>query len=143
MKNTTKFVILPLLTGVLLACNAMLPPFAATTSPGSSTTVPGAPPAGTSGPAGQPLANWEGIPIMPGAVSAENDAKGYTYSIKASLDDVKNFYVQQLGSQGWQPLGSGQASANSLIMIFSNGSDTVTVSVIPQSEGALYVFLTK
>ncbi len=143
MKNTTKFIILLLLTGVLLACNAMLPPFAATTSPQSAATGPGAPPAGTSGPAGQPFANWEGIPIMPGAVSAENDAKGYTYSIKASLDDVKNFYTTQLGQQGWQVMGSGQASATSLIMIFSKGSDTVTVSVIPQSEGTLYVFLTK
>lgn len=140
MKNTTKLAILSVFAGVLLACNAMLPPFAATTSPQSTATGPGAPPAGTSG---QPLVNWEGIPIMPGAVSAENDAKGYTYSIRASVNDVKNFYTTQLGSQGWQVMGSGQASANSLIMIFTKGSDTVTVSVIPQSDSTLYVLLAK
>jgi hypothetical protein len=145
VKNTIKLAILFTLTGALLACDAMLPRLAATTEPGSAvtTSAPSTNASSVPAPSGKPSAEWEGIPVMPGAVAAENDAKGYTYSVKASVDDVKNFYVQQLGQQGWQLLGGGQATTNSLIMIFTKGSDTVTVSAIPQSDGTLYVFLAK
>jgi len=43
-------------------------------------------------PSGTPLAVWQGIPIMPSAISGETTADVYQFTIRTSVDEVANYY---------------------------------------------------
>ena len=47
-------------------------------------------------PAGQPAAAWNGIPIMPGAIAGEGDEEGYVFTLKATSQQVQEYYQQGL-----------------------------------------------
>lgn len=81
---------------------------------------------------------------MPGALAGQGDSQGYSFIILASVDQIGQFYKNELTSQGWTLLASGKGSTNeSVILIFMKESSTFSVSIIPQSDGTVYVLLVK
>jgi hypothetical protein len=94
-------------------------------------------------PSGTPVANWEGLPVMPNAIAGDSDATGYSFTVKASTEEIQNFYEKEMPKLGWNTLGIGQGTTNAIILIFMKGSSTVSVGIIPQSDDLVYVLLTK
>jgi hypothetical protein len=94
-------------------------------------------------PLGTPVANWQGIPVMPSAISGDGDEQGYSYSVEASLDEVQKFYEKEMALLGWNLLASGQGTTGAILIIFTKEQDTASVSVIPQLGGLVYVTLVK
>jgi hypothetical protein len=94
-------------------------------------------------PSGNPLSEWDGIPIMPNAIAGEGDGKGYAFTINASPEDIEEFYARELTKLGWILFVSGQGESNTLIMVFAKDSATLSVSIIPLSDGNTYVLLVK
>jgi hypothetical protein len=94
-------------------------------------------------PSGVPVANWEGIPVMPSALAGDDNGKSYSFTVKASPDEVQNFYEKEMGKLGWAMFATGQGTTNALMLIFMKGSATVSVSIIPQPDGLMYVMLVK
>ena len=94
-------------------------------------------------PSGKPASEWEAIPIMPNAIAGEGDSKGYAFTINASPDEIQKFYENELAKLGWNVFASGQGTTDAVLLIFMKDAGTLSVSVIPQSDGTMYVLLVK
>ena len=53
-------------------------------------------------PSGTPLADWEGIPVMPGAIGGETANGGYQFTTAADLDEIMGFYETELTNLGFE-----------------------------------------
>jgi len=80
---------------------------------------------------------------MPNAIAGEGDSKGYAFTIKTTADEVLKFYEKEMAKLGWDILAVVQGTTNAVLIIFTKGSDTVTISIIPQPDGLMYVLLVK
>ena len=86
---------------------------------------------------GKPASAWKGIPIMPGAISGEGDQEGYVFTVKATPQQVQDYYQTELGKLGWQ-LSSRSEEGSSLILLFMNSASSVlTVNVLARQDTAL------
>lgn len=94
-------------------------------------------------PSGKPLNEWEGIPVMPDAIAGEGDSTGYSFTIDALPEDIQTYYEKELAKLGWDIFASGQGETNAVLLIFMKNTNTLTVSIIPQSDGIMYVMLVK
>ena len=95
-------------------------------------------------PTGKPDSKWEGFPIMPNAIAGEGDSKGYSFTIKASADDIQSFYAKELKKLGWNLFANGNGNnTGTILLMFMKGTDTFMVSIIPQPDGIMYVLLVK
>ncbi|MFN8382845.1 MAG: hypothetical protein U0V02_12930 [Anaerolineales bacterium] len=112
-----------------------------TNTPVPSTETPSAPVLPM--PSGKPLNEWEGIPVMPDAIAGEGDSTGYSFTINALPEDIQTYYEKELAKLGWNIFASGQGETNAILLIFMKGTATLTVSIIPQSDGIIYVMLVK
>ncbi len=94
-------------------------------------------------PTGNPAKEWEGIPIMPNAIAGEGDSKGYSFTIKASVDEIQKFYETKLAKLGWNAFASGQGTTDAVMLIFMKDTAVLSISIIPQPDGIMYVLLVK
>lgn len=154
-----KIAYLLVLTSLLLAsCSALAPQPTATPVPtdtpiptdtpeptdtplptATATLPPTATPTEASGPdklvpQGTPDKEWHGIKIMPGAIAGSGDDESYRFTVKASVEDIKDFYVKELGDAGWTLLGDGVAANEGGLLIFIKDTATFTVSIIPSDD---------
>lgn len=117
----------------------VLTPIASTKTPSSPTTTPDI--MAQLAPEGQPASQWDGIPIMPGATTGEGDAEGYVFTVKATLQQIKEFYNLELGKLGWQPLSTDEEDASLTLMFMNNASATLTISVVTKGDEALVLLV--
>src|SRR5258706_8460862 len=163
MKNIGKAILLSVLVITLASCSSFAPkptetPVSTETSLPTSTNTPEPtntptktpiPPTDTPSapvlqmPSGKPSSEWEGIPVMPKAIAGEGDSKGYSFTINASPDEIQKFYEKELGKLGWNMFASGQGATNAILLIFMKDTGTLSVSIIPQPDGTMYVLLVK
>lgn len=170
MKTISKAIILSVMAIMLASCNTFAPKPTETPTPthtslptsthtpeptSTSTEMPTpVPPTETPSspslpmPTGKPLSNWENIPIMPGALAGDektnNGATGYSFTIKASTDEIQNFYETELGKLDWSALAVGEgAEKGTVLMIFMKGTAALSVSIIPQPDDIMYVLIVK
>ena len=88
------------------------------------------------------ISEWQGIPIMPGAVTGDGDEEGYVFTIRATPRQIREYYELELGKLGWQS-SVEEEGATSLVLTFTNASSEIlTVSILTKGEEAL-VLLTK
>jgi hypothetical protein len=92
-------------------------------------------------PHGQPLSEWNGIPIMPGAIEGEGDASSYRFTTTASWVEIQAFYASQLSQLGWELLGSAEGKNGAVMLIFDGGEKTVSVSIVPNGETSIVVIV--
>jgi hypothetical protein len=163
MKTIDKAILLSVLVIALASCNTFapqptetptptetsLPTSTYTPEPTTTPTETPIPPTDTPSapvlpmPSGKPSSEWEGIPVMPKAIAGEGDNKGYSFTINASPDEIQKFYEQELGKLGWNMFASGQGATNTILLIFMKDTGTLSVSIIPQPDGTMYVLLVK
>ncbi len=131
----------PTETSLPTATKTPAPTSTSTKTPVPATETPSAPELPM--PSGKPASEWEGIPIMPNAIAGEGDSKGYSFTINATPEEIQKFYEKELGKQGWNMFASGQGTTNAILLIFMKDLSTLSVSIIPQSDGIMYVLLVK
>lgn len=92
-------------------------------------------------PQGTPVEAWREIPIMPQATAGQ-EFDGGTYSFKANVtvQEVQNYYNEQLAGLGWDQTFSSPADANGAVMLFSKDSNSLTIT-IASTEGSTIVIL--
>ena len=88
-------------------------------------------------PDGQPASEWNGIPIMPEAIAGEGDEESYVFTIKATPQQVQEYYQLELGKLGWQPLGTGDGDSS--LMFTNNASATITISIMAKGDESLVI----
>ncbi len=85
-------------------------------------------------PHGQPISEWNGIPIMSSALAGEDDADAYRFTTAASREQIEGFYNQELPKLGWERLGSSEGEAGAVIMIFSKDDGDISISIFPKKD---------
>lgn len=94
-------------------------------------------------PQGTPATDWNGIPIMPGALAGEGNSSSYSFIIKASNEQVSQYYTAEMAKLGWQLFATGDKGGQTMMIIFLKGVTTATIALIPQDGGTVYVMFTK
>ena len=80
---------------------------------------------------------------MQNAIAGEGDSEGYSFTIDAPLEEIQRFYEQELGKLGWNMFASGQGTTDTVLLIFMKDAAILSVSIIPQPDGIMYVMLVK
>ncbi len=93
-------------------------------------------------PTDKPLSEWQGIPIMPGAIAGKDDGASYTFTTEASASDVESFYINALEKLGWSRFGDSGGQADVSLLIFMKGSAALTLTAFPQGD-LLWVMIIK
>ena len=91
-------------------------------------------------PEGQPASEWNGIPIMPDAIAGEGDEESYVFTVKATPQQVQEYYQLELEKLGWQPAAAGDEDS-SLMMFTNNASATLTISLIAKGDEVLVLLV--
>ena len=78
---------------------------------------------------------------MPGATAGEGDEEGYVFTIKATSQQVQDYYQVELTRLGWQPSGL-EASNSSVILSFTDSTAaTLTVSILAKGDEVLVLLV--
>jgi len=123
---------------VLTACSTLIQTNPVATPTLILTAVPSLAPTNTPLPSvARPnaLSQWNGIPIMPAAIAGEGDDQGYVFTVRATAQQVQDYYQAELGKLGWQLLATGDGDAS--LSFVNNASETLTVSIISKGEDVL------
>lgn len=135
-----RFIAVSLLSLTLVACSGPVQPLPTATAipTRTATAAPTLPPLPRSPtPDTRPASEWNGIPIMPGAIAGEGDEEGYVFTIKAPPQQVRDYYQLELGKLGWRT-SSQSGDDLSLTLIFTSpASEMLTISIISKGEQAL------
>ena len=92
-------------------------------------------------PEGQPASEWKGIPIMPAAIAGEGDEESYVFTIRATPQQIQEYYQLALGTLGWQPFAQGDGNASVMLIFMNNVSETLTVSILTMGDEALVLLV--
>lgn len=87
---------------------------------------------------GQSVSAWNGIPIMPGALTGEGDSDGYVFTIQATPEQIQAYYQTELAKLGWHPLPTEDAS---VLMFANSAADTLTISILTQGNDSLVLLV--
>ena len=79
------------------------------------------------------LPDWNGIPIMPGAVTDLEDTGGYQFTINASATDITNYYKQEMANRGWELRPDMMASIPT-DLAFQKGGTFVFFKIVPNGN---------
>ncbi len=152
MKTTQSIAIFCLIMGILISgCGAAAEPVpTATAVPATATVIP---PTETAAPTDMPtyeplvdivLSNWNGVPVMPSAVSGQEYFGDYRFEVKESADEISAFYQQEMPNLGWEfrqdMVGSSsemvfsQKEVYAFFMIASEGENNFVYIHLVQQE---------
>jgi hypothetical protein len=84
----------------------------------------------TDEPLGEPTTEWQGIPIMPGAISGGETDDGYEFTTQATIDEIAQFYEVALAAQGYSLTTTGE-EAGVTFLLFQKGSTQAIVGILP------------
>lgn len=93
-------------------------------------------------PQGEPASDWQGIPVMPGAIAGQEVEGGYSFTTRATTQEVQQYYEAELGKLGWELFAQTEGKNSSQMLIFTNGdSETLSVSIIVKSDELLVLLV--
>ena len=93
-------------------------------------------------PQGDPVAEWNGIPIMSQASAGqEHDKSNYSFKFTGTVKDAQDFYSTELVKLGWSSMFSMPGDKNGAILAFQKDNKLLTVTVVSQ-DNDIVVLLT-
>ncbi|MBV6394559.1 MAG: hypothetical protein HFACDABA_00125 [Anaerolineales bacterium] len=109
-------------------------PFATAFPPG--TDEPGLP-ADLFNPQNPPLTEWNGIPVMPGAIAGDESPGLYGYTILTDVKAVEEFYAQHLPALGWSETFTMPNSSGMAVLVYQKGNQMLTVTITDMQDHLL------
>jgi len=93
-------------------------------------------------PQGDPLSEWNGVPIMPGATAGQ-EFNEYTYSFKVNVtpQEVQEYYKAELVNLGWSSTFDLPVEGEGGIMLYSMEDSLLTLT-LTSVDGEVVVVLT-
>lgn len=85
-------------------------------------------------PSGTAADEWNGIPIMPGAISGEATTDAYQFTTQADVDEIVSFYQTALSNLGFEVAFTADENAGYTLLTFQNGSTTGMVVIASIGE---------
>jgi hypothetical protein len=138
MKHIHKFMLLAILTVTALACGAISNPLSgaqnlASTAEAMASAIPTGLPDVSKylNPQGEPVSEWNGIPVMSQATAGEEFSKGtYSYRVSGVAEqDIQAFYNDKLKAAGWESPFSAQGGSAGGLMLFTKESHVLTITI--------------
>jgi hypothetical protein len=78
---------------------------------------------------------------MPEAIAGEGDEESYVFTIKATPQQVQEYYQLELGKLGWQPFSTDNGDSSLMLMFTNNASATLTISIIAKGDQVLVLLV--
>jgi len=90
-------------------------------------------------PQGEPVAEWNGIPIMSQATAGQEftDSKTYSFKANVTVKEASDFYTDALVKLGWSSTMSIPGDNNSAVLVYSKGSNFLNVTITAQGDATL------
>jgi len=88
-------------------------------------------------PIGIPVSSWHDFPIMPGVIAGQdNDKGGYLYSVRATPQQIQDFYTGEMKKLGWDLLTADtKANDPGYRFLIYNQANYPTLSVLMSVQG--------
>lgn len=80
------------------------------------------------------LTDWKGIPIMPGAISGQEEMGDYQFTTAASENDIANYYQQELPKSGWVLQPNMMTQVPGTALAFKKGNTFVFFKIDAQGS---------
>lgn len=93
-------------------------------------------------PSGTPLAEWNGIPIMPGAIGGETVGGGYQFTTAADMNEITDYYETELSNLGFKLELNVDENAGYAIFSFQKEAISGMVVIAPLGNGLNGVAIT-
>ncbi len=91
-------------------------------------------------PQGTPVAEWNGIPIMPQATAGQEfDASNYSFKFTGTVKEAADFYNGNLGTAGWSPMVTS-SDDQSALLVYQQDNKFLTITVTPVDGGGIVVW---
>ncbi len=103
--------------------------------------MPGLPAGNPLDPQSPPLAEWNGIPIMPAAIAGDEVETVYSFKVDATAAEIEEYYQKNLDDLGWEK-GFSMPMDVTAILLFTKGNQTLTITILPYEGGGMIVMLT-
>lgn len=82
-------------------------------------------------PQGEPVSEWNGIPIMTQATAGqEHDKSNYSFKFTGTAKEASDFYSTELVKLGWTSMFSMPGDANGAILAFQKDKSLLTITVV-------------
>lgn len=90
-------------------------------------------------PQGAPLAEWNGIPVMPQATAGEEVTGLYSYKASATNEEATEFYTTQLTSLGWSE--QVREIGEPTLLYYVKDQQGVTITIAPAENSSVLIWL--
>jgi hypothetical protein len=81
-----------------------------------------------------PTASWKGIPIMPQATLVMEEEDFYGYLVKATVNQVRDFYEREMPRLGWQVSNIGLIEGGGFLLLCEKGGDSIAVLIAAKGD---------
>ena len=117
-----------------------------TVMPDSGTSVSGTPDIFTElNPVSTPAKAWNGIPIMPDAISGDGGETSYYFTTKDTADAIHAYYDQELPKIGYTTLAVGNGQGNTLVLFYQgtgqNSDASLSISLFSKGDVILVMIV--
>ena len=85
-------------------------------------------------PTGEPVSSWNDLPIMQEATAGNEVGDKYSFRAPVTVDDVRNFYEDQLTALGWTQMMSLPGSTEATVMLYTKDNQFLTVTATAQGD---------
>ena len=90
-------------------------------------------------PQGTPVAEWNGIPVMPEAVAAEEVQALYSYKANVTSEAAAEFYTTRLPALGWDE--QFNQPGDTTVIFYLKDSQSLTITITPLEDGSRLIWL--
>ena len=91
-------------------------------------------------PQGEPVSEWNGIPIMPQATAGqESNTTTYSFKATATVKEAQDFYDSQLTDLGWSQPFSIPGDAASAIMSFQKDGKVLAILITAEGDSIIVI----
>jgi hypothetical protein len=88
-------------------------------------------------PKGTPVAEWNGIPIMPQATAGQEfDANNYSFKFTGTAKEAVDFYDSNLTTAGWSSMVTTSEGQGALL-VYSKEDKFLTITVTSADDGTV------
>ena len=82
-------------------------------------------------PQGEPVKEWNGVPIMTQATAGqEHDKSNYSFKFTGTAKEASDFYSAEMVKLGWSSMFSMPGDVNGAILAFQKDSKVMTVTIV-------------
>jgi hypothetical protein len=78
---------------------------------------------------------------MPEAITGEGDEESYVFTVKATPQQVQDYYQVELGKLGWQLATTGGEASSLTLTFYDPASATLTISILSKGEQVLVLLV--